>query len=298
MKEINFEKLLFRCHALGKINGEYKNKFTATDQKNYDDWINRPANSSTEKGKRTENMERDLALLIAKKNAKPELPDTCTSYLKEIYEKVVHGYQKEVSTKQIEKGLRSEQSGLTMLQNTLFNRRIVPILKNEEERKNSFIIGSCDTYLPNIVPDIKNCWDWFTFNNADLTPLYFSQLQGYGNLWNAEKLILFFCLCNMTETQFLDEERKLLWRGDENNPDGFGTNENPDYLRACEKFRDEYNFERFPIYERFKVFQFDYDQSFISKTEKRIVECREWLQSYHESKLEFYKANKFLMGIE
>jgi len=297
-KDINFDNHLFRCHALGKINGEYKNKFTATDQKNYDDWINRPSNSSTEKGKRTENMERDLALLIAKKNAPKELPDTCTSYLVEVYESYVHKYNRKVKTKEIEKGLRCEQSGLTMLQNTLFHKRTIPIIKNKEERKNSFIVGSCDTYLPKIVPDIKNCWDWFTLENAYLSPLYFTQLMGYGKLWEAETLILFFCLCNMTEDQFLDEEKKLLWKGDEQNPNGFLSSENPDYLKACEKLRDEYNFERFPVWQRFKVFEFKYDHSFVEKLEKRIVECRIWLNDYHQKKLQFYQENKILMGIE
>lgn len=295
---MNFESILFRCHALGKINGEYKNAITEAQLKKIEALQNRPSFSSKEKGCRTEIMEGEMAELIAKKNAPKELPDTCTSYLEEMYEVVVHGYKKKVKTKEMEKGLRCEQSGLTMLQNTLFHKRTIPIIKNRDEKNNSFIIGSCDTHLSPVVVDIKNCWDWFTLDNATLSSLYYAQLQGYGKLWEAETLILFFCLCNMTEDQFLEEERKLLWKGDENNPNGFLSAENPEYLMACEKLRDEYNFERFPVWQRFKVFEFKYDSLFVEKLEYRIVECRNWLNNYHQKKLEFYQENKMLMGVQ
>jgi len=86
--------------------------------------------------------------------------------------------------------------------------------------------------------------------------------------------------------------------GDENNPNGFLSAENPEYLMACEKLRDEYNFERFPVWQRFKVFEFKYDSLFVEKLEYRIVECRNWLNNYHQKKLEFYQENKMLMGVQ
>lgn len=297
-KVINFDNHLFRCHALGKINGDYKNAITESQLKKLSVLQERPSFSSKEKGCRTEIMESEMLELIAKKNAPKELPDTCTSYLEEIYESVVHDYKKKVKTKEMDKGLRCEQSGFTMLQQTLFHNRTLPILKNKEEKSSKYFVGSCDTSIPPIIVDVKNCWDWFTFNNSDQTSLYFAQLQGYGKLWKAEKLILFFCLCNMTEDQFINEETKLFYRGNDENPNGFLSRESPEYMVACEKMRDEYNFERFPIWQRFKTFEFDYDPYFIEKMEARIIECRIWLNNYHQQKLEFYNGNKLLMGLK
>lgn len=240
--------------------------------------------------KRTVIQERDMEELLAKKNAEKKLPATCTSYLKEIYYQVTTGFKKRVTSKYFEKGKWNEGLGIDILAQTILKNPRVPPIKNTERKSNGFITGECDVVYGDVIFDIKNNYDILGFSNAELSKLYEIQLKGYMELWGKKRAILFYVLTNLPEHMMQAEERKLFYSGTD-----YLSFEDPAYIEECEKLRQEYNFERFPIEQRFKAFIVEYEDGFMDKVKARVLECRKWLNDYHQEQLDMYAQNKQLM---
>ncbi|MDI6963987.1 hypothetical protein QMN65_26050, partial [Escherichia coli] len=77
-----------------------------------------------------------------------------------VYAGAVNGVRKEVTSKYFEKGLFEEQSGIDLLNDTIYKGQLV--VKNKERKNNGFIQGECDVIKDGYVYDIKNAWDVFT----------------------------------------------------------------------------------------------------------------------------------------
>ena len=176
-----------------------------------------------------------------------KLTDTTKTYLNELFIQEVYGVRKEVRTKYFEKGVFEEESGITLLNQTLHPGKL--LLKNKERKSNEYIHGEADCIVDGIVYDIKNAWDLFTFAKAGLSHDYYWQLVGYMMLWELDKARLFYCLNNTPDHILIDEEKRLFW----NNQHIYTTMESPDYLRACTELRILHNYDSMPVEERFKV---------------------------------------------
>lgn len=280
---VTFDKYLFRCHSLGKIS-ESMETITQIQLARLVELQEKP--------KRTEKQDKELWELMQKKQATPKLPTTCTSYLKELYIKETKSFNKRVKSKYFEKGTYCEESGIDILSQTIFRNIRGVIIKNIEEKENEFIKGTCDVYIPPIITDIKNCYDWITFQNAKEDNNYRLQLEGYMELWGVKKAFLFYVLVNMPPHMLQREFNDLFYSTTE-----YLTKEDHKYQLACEELAEEYNFEKFHISERFKLFQFEKTEGIMEETYDRIKLCRKWLNEYHQKMLEFKRGNLELMGI-
>jgi hypothetical protein len=213
--------------------------------------------------------------------------------LKKIYHAQIKGFKEEISSKYFEKGKFCEEDGISMLQKTIFHNIEFPLVKNKERKENEFISGEHDVKVGNVIVDIKNCFNWKTLDDAEVNDTYDYQLAGYMDLNNCDEAILFYCLVNMPEHMMVAEERKLFYSGTKYL--GF---EDPEFTKDCAELRERFNFEKFPIWERFKSFHIAKDKAKIESVYEKIKMCRNWLNQYHLEQLSFYEKNKSLMGLE
>ena len=219
-----------------------------------------------------------------------ELTIANKTHLLEVFIGEIYNTRKEITSKYFEKGTFMEEDGITLLNQTLYPNNL--LVKNKERRANDYIHGECDTISPDeIIYDIKNAWDRFSFGKADLTFNYKWQLKGYCMLWNIHRGRLFYCLNNMPEHLLCDEERKLFYQH------RFTTTEDPEYLSLCTELRKKHNYDDLPVWERFKTWDVDFTDEDAEKLRSRIILCRKHLNTLHEKHEEQISRNKQLMGL-
>ncbi len=211
------------------------------------------------------------------------------TYIEETFVGAIHNVRKEISSKYMEKGLFEEESGITLLNQTIYPKSI--LVKNKERKTNDFITGEADCIKDGIVYDIKNAWDKFTFGKSDLTHNYKWQLVGYMWLWEVQPSRLFYCLNNTPEHILVGEERKLFYSGN------FLTFEDKEYLAKCEELRKRHNYDNMKLYERFKLWDVQLLEGDIETLKKSIVNAREYMsQLWLEHEAQILK-NKKLMNL-
>jgi hypothetical protein len=251
--ELNFNQQLFRCSLLSK--------FIIEEKENKDGSIRKGSGTITE---------------------------GIQTALKEIYYQKTKGYKKDFGSKQTEKGNYCEEDGITMLQKTIMKGKL--LVKNKEIVMNDWLAGTHDVKIGNVIVDIKNSFDWLTFDVAEMSKIYEWQLRGYMMLNDCSEALLYYCLLNMPEQLLQDEERKMFYSKKK-----WMSFESPDYLLECDKLREMFNFEKYPIEQRFKVFKIERDLAKEELIKSSIVKCRTWLNDYHEQQLELAKNNLILM---
>ena len=136
-----------------------------------------------------------IGKIMTAPRAKSEtLSETCKTYLKEWVVEQLFNRKKEFSNKYTEKGLIVEDNSIDFIGEQL---KIGFLFKNEKYFENDFICGTPDVILENLVIDVKNSWDIFTFPyfeteipNKD----YYWQAQGYMALTNKSKFKLVYVL--------------------------------------------------------------------------------------------------------
>lgn len=231
----------------------------------------------------------DLGKIVSKSG---KLTDGIKTYLQEIFIQETEGVRKEISSKYFEKGLFEEETGITLLQNTLHQKGLV--LKNRERKSNDYIHGECDCFVKGTIYDIKNAWDRFTFGKAELTHNYEWQIRGYMILWNADGGRLFYCLNNTPEHLLCEEERKLFYR------EHFVSFEDKDYLSLCDELRKAHNYDDKPLHERFKVWDVELTAENIEQIEDSVIAARKYLNELAEEQQASFEKNLRLMtaGLE
>lgn len=223
-------------------------------------------------------------------SAKGELTVGNKTYLRELYTEIKEGKRKEITCKFFEKGHFMEEDGVDMINQVLHPKAL--LIKNKTRKTNGWISGECDTTFQDIVYDVKNAWDVYTFGKADLTDDYEQQGRGYMWLWNKKKFRLFYCLNNMPEHLLIEEERKMFYRHN------FISTEDSEYLKLCEELRAFHNYDNKPIEERFKVWEIHHDEKEIEKLKAKITKCREYLNKLAQEDAEMILNNRLLMGLE
>jgi len=218
-----------------------------------------------------------------------KLTDTNKTYLLDLFIGHINGIQKDITSKYFEKGIYQEEDGITLLQKTLHQGKLV--LKNKERKRNGWIHGEKDTAVDGIVYDIKNAWDRFTFGKADLTWDYEWQGRGYMWLDGAEQFRLFYCLNNTPEHMLIDEERKLWYKHH------FVSMEDPDYLDLCNELRKAHNYDNMPLEERFKVWDVEHSDEKIETLKACITAARAYLGELWGDHQSMIIRNRRLMGL-
>lgn len=179
---------------------------------------------------------------------KGELSKTTLSYIDEWIKEQIYGRRKEFSTKETDKGNDVENESIEYISNHL---KIKGIKKNKDTFEDDFIVGTPDVLTKDLVIDLKNSWDCFTF------PLlktevpdkdYFYQLQCYMALTGKKKAKLIYTL--------MDTPEDLIPKWD--------------FFNHCYEGID-------PKY-RIKVFDIERDDEVIEEIQKRVIEIRKHIE--------------------
>jgi hypothetical protein len=218
-----------------------------------------------------------LGHIMTESRSKSEpLSETCKTHLIDVYVQNKYGRQTDITNKYIEKGLQVEEDSITLfsrVKKTFFK-------KNDQHLSNSFIKGTPDLFTgleireAETIIDIKSSWDIYTFfrvHTKELNKMYYWQLQGYMALSGAIKAKLVYCLVNTPETFLIDEKRKLFYRM------GAGTEENPEYIKACAELEKAMTFDDIPMNERVIEFEIERNDSDITALYKRVDQARNYL---------------------
>ncbi len=175
------------------------------------------------------------------------LSKTTESYLQEWVKEQIYGAKNFKGNKFTQKGLDVEDDSIDYVMNALDYDFLV---KNEESFENDFLTGTPDVLTDDLVIDMKNSWDMFSFplfEDKVPTKGYYYQLQGYMALTGLKKAKLIYTL--------MDTPEELL-------------NNWTDVAYSYEGLDSKY---------RIKQFEIDRDDKVIEDIYKRVEECREYV---------------------
>lgn len=106
------------------------------------------------------------------------------TYLRTLAKEFVYSYHKTVDTKYMDKGRALEDEAIEFVGHRHFKR----YTKNTERRKNDYLTGECDIYVPGVKTiDTKVSWDLSTFpalSEDAHDPIYEWQGRAYMVLWD------------------------------------------------------------------------------------------------------------------
>ena len=240
-KEVDWTKFLCRCSALGALFTEPK--------------------------------------LKADKDA-GELSATAKSYLVKYYIEEYWGRRKDISTKQMQKGILCEPELIVML-GEIDGR---PYEKNLERKCNEWITGEPDIIYEDIVIDGKASWDAETFlpnllikmkKDGKIDKDYYCQLQGYMWLFDKPKARLSYGLINAPESLINKERYYLLSNMD------VVTEESPEFRLAEMELLMNMTFDDIPKEERVINFEVERDEEMIKQIPEKVSKARQFLQDFH-----------------
>lgn len=218
------------------------------------------------KPKRTEKQQAELDRLIAKKTAPPQLGEGAKTYCETWLKEKLYGRRREFSNKYTEKGNICEPEAIDLYckVNNAF------AVKNEEYFENEYMTGTPDIVLPDLVADIKNSWDAFTFPLFDSelpNKDYYAQMQVYMCLTGKRKATVNYCLINAPEELIDKEARNVSYKAGLNEVD----------MDLYDEVRAKMTYDNIPDEFRFKSFEVAYDEKFIADLEHRVRLCRVYI---------------------
>lgn len=136
--------------------------------------------------------------------------------LESIAKQLVYGYSKEVSSKQMEKGILVEDQSIELYNSVFFTN----YAKNTERRANDWVTGECDIFTGSKVIDIKSPWSLDTFPALSASGTdrdYEWQLRTYMWLWDCNEAEIAYCLVS-TPPELVGYESEDLHYVEEINP--------------------------------------------------------------------------------
>ena len=137
--------------------------------------------------------------------------------IEKIAKELVYGYDEEISSKYMEKGILVEDDSIRLYNEVFFT----DYAKNTERRSNAWVTGECDIVTPTKIVDIKSSWSLATFpatsaRAKDVT--YEWQGRVYMWLWDKEEFETAHCLVN-TPAELIGHEQEELHYVDHINPE-------------------------------------------------------------------------------
>jgi hypothetical protein len=138
-----------------------------------------------------------LGKIMTEPKAKTEtLSVGAKTYIEELAKEFVYGFQRIVSSKEMEKGTLVEQHSIDLINDVFFTS----YAKNTERRENEWVTGECDIYVPETkIIDVKSPWSLATFPAtafAGRDPLYEWQLRTYMWLWDVDHSEINYVMVN------------------------------------------------------------------------------------------------------
>ncbi len=280
MSNVNWKEVLVRSSCSGKVMTEGKGT-VLTDKQALE--LERLQGLP----KLTEKQTVTLSEFIAKRDAPPTLSDTCTSYLREIYQFHVYGKESTGGAKRnmaVQKGNICENESI-LLASRFFNEDFE---KNTERKNDKYKTGEADiVWRPKRTTiDIKSVWDMESLlthipnpdkpNEILYDENYEWQGQCYNDLFDCDKHILSYVLVSMPEEYIIAEKKRLFYALN------CVTEENPAFIKACDKLINDTTFDEIDIEQRIVNFTFERNPEQIKKLHSRWDDCRIWLEKFEK----------------
>lgn len=142
------------------------------------------------KTKKTDEEKARLAPLKEK-----SLSAGAKTFCEQIAKEFVYGYEDEVTSKYLEKGLLVEEQSIALYNEVFFTSHT----KNTERRENDWVTGECDINTGRKIIDIKSSWSLATFPATAATAYdvdYEWQVRTYMWLWDVPEAEVAHCLVN------------------------------------------------------------------------------------------------------
>jgi hypothetical protein len=184
------------------------------------------------------------AILTNPRNKTELLSETTKTFLNDWMKQQIYGYRKEISTKQMDKGISFEDDSIDKAIDWC---DLEFVIKNEEKFEDDFFTGEPDIITSDSVIDIKNSWDCWTFPLFDdeiPTKGYEIQVQIYMHLTGKKKASVIYMLLTTPESY--------------NNV--------------------EMTYDHVDTKLRYKRFDFVYDPEIIEKLKQRVIDCRTYIK--------------------
>lgn len=204
------------------------------------------------------------------------ISETTKAHLVDKFVSVKYGRQSDIQNRYTIKGLAVEEDSISLY--SRFTKKYFK--KNEVQLENEFITGTPDLYIGESIEaadhiiDLKSNWTIFQYFRTtikDIDKMYYWQLQGYMALTGAESATLAYCLVDTPDQLIFDEKRKLLWKM------GVTTDQDPDYLAACDELDRLMKYEDIPMQEKVLETKIERNEDDIQRLYKRIEYCREYM---------------------
>jgi len=214
---MEIENVLFNASSAGALLTEKQgNSFTdvmakklAELEKERDTGFN--VNGNKVKFEGTKKPE-ELADLIKRRDAPPELSDTAKALVRKTWLKYEKGIYSQIKSKFLEKGIVKEEDSISLITEV----EGVLYVKNEERINNEFFSGEADIVKDfedkRLIIDTKTSWSAETFFSAEPTLDYIVQGQIYMELFNAEEFQLKFVLVDTPENLVQREKDNAKWK--------------------------------------------------------------------------------------
>ena len=184
------------------------------------------------------------SLMTEPKKKTDTLSKTTITFLNDWMKEQIYGYRKNISTKQMEKGIEYEDAAIE----AVIDWCDLPfVVKNEQRFTDDFFTGEPDLITDDTVIDIKNSWDFSTFplfEDEIPTDGYEYQVQVYMHLTGKKKASVIYVLLTTPESY--------------NNI--------------------ELTYDHVETKYRYKKFDFVYDPEIIAKLQQRILDCRTYIK--------------------
>ena len=215
-----------------------------------------------------------------------ELSKTAKTELKKIYIKEKYGREKDITTKQMQKGIEVEEESITLLSRV--QKKM--LYKNEERLSNNFITGLPDIYEgksireADSITDIKSSYDLHSFLNnigESLDRDYYYQLQGYMALSGANVAYIAYCLVD-TPAHIIESEKYRLLKSM-----NVISEESPEFIAEAQRLERNMTFGDIPKEERVLIFKVDRDDSVIQKIYDKVAKARLFLAEFEQTHLNF-----------
>lgn len=196
---------------------------------------------------------------------KKGLGQTGLSFIDTWAKEQLYNRKKEFTSKYTIKGNINEDESIDFVSDFL---NLGFIVKNEKHFENDYLTGTPDIILPDLLIDVKNSWDCFTFpffTNKIPNDDYYYQAQGYMELTGINKFKLVYTL---TDTPFylIEHEFKRYCY-----TNGYEL-EDTDLL---EKFVEKMTYKDIPIEKKIKIFDIGKDTDCINLIKSRVEECQQ-----------------------
>jgi len=285
---MDFSKQLIRCSAIGLIMTEPKGCITEKQLETL--------KKLEEKGNLTEKQREEYLTLVAKRAEAEYLPlsDTAQGHLLEVFVYKMWGKRIKPAldnNKYLMKGKLVENDSIALV--SFLDEKLYE--KNDERLSNEWLTGEPDLFDGELlikadkVIDVKSSWDLSTYWDAVLDGLkkvWWWQMQGYLALTNCQAGEIHICLVSTPEVLVNDEKRRLFHKMD------CVTEEDPAYKAAAANLEFNMRFDDIPPDQRRFIYTVERDDAAIEQIYRRVVKCREWLQSYQSTYEVAFRKNQ------